>query len=40
MNYHMLRDRLQSLVRENKNKKFIIYPIREYGTLVKGILNG
>lgn len=40
MKYHVLKDRLQNLVRENKDKKFIIYPMGEYGTLVKGIMNG
>ncbi len=38
MNYSILKNRLHSLVQDNK--KLIIYPMGEKGCIVKGILNG
>lgn len=40
MNYELLKDKLCKIVQENKEKKFIIYPMGVQGALVKGILNG
>lgn len=39
-NYESLKSKLEKLLQHKKDKKFIIYPMGEIGTLVKGILNG
>lgn len=40
INYGLLKKELGRLVKENKDKGIIIYPMGERGALVKGILNG
>lgn len=40
MDYRVLKKELSKIIEKNVDKELIIYPMGEYGALVKGILNG